>query len=853
MRTIVFCCLIAAAIPTVRPAGAAEMRTWSAASGGFTIEAELVELRAGDVVRLKTKDGRVIDVALAQLSAADRAFARPAPAAVAIPVLQIPPPQNPSPELTRALRSADRQRRPDEALIGLKVFCDDPKSAPAETAYVAGRIEELKAAAAKKLVRLNKQWVAAEEAAAVRDKADGLMREGIELFKLKREEAFLAKFREAAALEPDESRSDFIAALIYTKAREGAKALPLFQKCLARDPENHAILNNAALLAAATGDFNTASAHWRKTLESAPDQRIVHNVGRFLEQCTKANVKVPKLARDLLALPYAELVASGKFQGASEELGWLLLLLETSDLDIGLEGNKDAPPPSSAPPVTEDGPVIGGGTGFVVHPGHLLTNAHVAKDDCTFEIQTPDGRRHKATRVAASADSDLALLRCEGVTAPPLVLRPALVPRGTDVMLLGYPEMQLLGASLKATRGSISSLPDPQGSSPSRQGTSSTVNSLYLYDAVSNAGNSGGPLCDDCGNVLAVHSTGYNTASRYAGGIPSTVALEFVKGAIADFQPAAASEGRLSWPKVDEKAAPSTLLIWVRKRGAKAETASVGADTIEIPFCIFCGGWGGMRCGALGCKNGFALARITRRDSDGCASCFEKGVVPCEACGGKGIDLSPDALRRLARNGKRVTAGMARPPDIGVRAASFPAVARGKAIDLLPLPNVKQYSPIAWERKAGAIECIGENFSRFVIPYQPPREYDLIVTTLCPAYAGDMYVGLKTPAGKIANAIVSHGKAGFAWAIPGKQDLNSFPRDDPKGENPHTCRFMVREAGIFVTFDDRPIVALRGDSPALAHAFSGALIPGDANRLFIGSKGGGSSWSITNLTLILLE
>jgi hypothetical protein len=233
-----------------------------------------------------------------------------------------------------------------------------------------------------------------------------------------------------------------------------------------------------------------------------------------------------------------------------------------------------------------------------------------------------------------------------------LVLHDAIVPRGTDVMLFGYPEMLVLGTSLKATRGSISSIPDPQGSLPSRQGTSSTVNSKYLYDAVSNAGNSGGPLCDAGANVVAVHSTGYNTASRYAGGVPSTQAIEFVRRTLPDYRPAAIATAKLEWPQVDERASASTMLIWIRRKNVKAESASVGGDVIELPFCLFCGGLGKLKCGYPGCVNGQVTLRTGRRD---CPKCNGAGALGCDVCDGVGLDVRLASVQRAIDAAKATT------------------------------------------------------------------------------------------------------------------------------------------------------------------------------------------------------
>jgi S1-C subfamily serine protease len=813
-------------MPSAKGAEGAEMRTWTAASGGFTIEAELVDLK-GDSVRLKTKDGRVLEVPLSQLSAADQAFARPAPAGGAAPIAaSMVMPAKPSTALTRALKSADRCRLPDEAMVILKVFYDDPQQAAEERAYAAGRLAELKDPAAKKMVRVNKAWVTAEEAAAVRAKADTLMRQGLALLKLKQFDTCQRKFNEAAALEPEQIRAEFLLALVYTLGRDYAKALPAYQKALIRDPENITLLNNAAMLAVAKADFNSALSHWRRALDSHPDQKVMHNVGRFLAQSQRGGVKVPKNVTDGLALPYTEQIATGRFEGTDDKVGWLLMLIEKSDLDIALADDDDKEPEqkSPAPEPNDDGTVIGSGTGFVVHPGYVLTNAHVAMDDAAYEIQAPDGTRHKATRVAADKELDLALLKCEPLTAPALVLNDAIVPRGTDVMLFGYPEMLVLGTSLKATRGSISSLPDPK------------VNSKYLYDAVSNSGNSGGPLCDAGANVVAVHSTGYNTASRYAGGIPSTQAIEFVNKALPEFQPSAPSATKLEWPKVDERASASTMLIWIRKKNARVETASVGGDVIELPFCLFCGGKGS-----------------------------------CTVCQGAGIDLELASVKRAlaAANAANPPAasttgtssppsnsptGSSRPPPQPYSGKTFP-LAAGRPIDVMAGFNPNQpYSPGSWQRRGPSIVGGGAENARFALGPKPPKEYDLEfeLRELKPADRGitEMWVGLITSSGQTFHLLLRDKHIG---RVLDEQASSSSSVASMDLKSRVMVRIQMRERDIVVMVKGASVYGHSIDPNKRAARKAWELSGNDVGRLSVGSTRPGCLWEISGMKLIPLD
>ena len=98
--------------------------------------------------------------------------------------------------------------------------------------------------------------------------------------------------------------------------------------------------------------------------------------------------------------------------------------------------------------------------------------------------KNPGGEPLAAELIAISDKVDLALIRCDSLDAPAVPLVESLPPRGSDIMVLGYPLGPEFGKSLKSTRGSMVAMPD------------ASVDNMCLYDAVTNPGNSGGPLCD---------------------------------------------------------------------------------------------------------------------------------------------------------------------------------------------------------------------------------------------------------------------------------------------------------------------------------------------------------------------
>ena len=100
----------------------------------------------------------------------------------------------------------------------------------------------------------------------------------------------------------------------------------------------------------------------------------------------------------------------------------------------------------------------------------------------------------------------------------PVRLADKLPPRGTDIMVLGYPLGPSFGTTLKSTRGAMVAMPDP------------SLENMFLYDAITNPGNSGGPLCDKCGRVAGVvRAVTGSVGGTYGAGISITDAMPFIR------------------------------------------------------------------------------------------------------------------------------------------------------------------------------------------------------------------------------------------------------------------------------------------------------------------------------------
>ena len=137
------------------------------------------------------------------------------------------------------------------------------------------------------------------------------------------------------------------------------------------------------------------------------------------------------------------------------------------------------------------------GTGFVISPGRVLTNAHVVAGVPNPVVQTQTQGALPARVVFYDPIKDLAVLAVDSLNAPPLPTA-STVGAGTLTAFAGYPlggPLQLRPATVR-TSGPLL-VPEISSSTPSM---------LDVYQLAGNvqSGNSGGPLLDQAGNVVGV-------------------------------------------------------------------------------------------------------------------------------------------------------------------------------------------------------------------------------------------------------------------------------------------------------------------------------------------------------------
>lgn len=137
------------------------------------------------------------------------------------------------------------------------------------------------------------------------------------------------------------------------------------------------------------------------------------------------------------------------------------------------------------------------GSGFVVAPERVMTNAHVIAGTSGVTVDTADGPLD-ADVVLFDPSVDIAVLSVPGLSAPVLPMAPEPAETGANSIVLGYPG----GGPYTASAARIRETLDLSGPNIYRSGT--VEREVYTVRGEIRQGNSGGPLVDDQGRVLGV-------------------------------------------------------------------------------------------------------------------------------------------------------------------------------------------------------------------------------------------------------------------------------------------------------------------------------------------------------------
>lgn len=139
------------------------------------------------------------------------------------------------------------------------------------------------------------------------------------------------------------------------------------------------------------------------------------------------------------------------------------------------------------------------GSGFVVAPERVMTNAHVVAGANEVSIQTPNGTRYDSTVVWYNSRSDVAVLDVPGLRARPLEFATGSAQTGDDAIILGYPGDGPFTVTPARIRNTVNLVGPDIYQSPEK-----VRRQVYTVRGTVRSGNSGGPMIDPDGKVLGV-------------------------------------------------------------------------------------------------------------------------------------------------------------------------------------------------------------------------------------------------------------------------------------------------------------------------------------------------------------
>jgi serine protease Do len=150
----------------------------------------------------------------------------------------------------------------------------------------------------------------------------------------------------------------------------------------------------------------------------------------------------------------------------------------------------------------------GRGSGFIIDPsGIAVTNHHVVTGAAFLKVfVTGEDEPRNARILGVSECSDLAVIDIQGESYPYLNWSAEQVRVGLDIYAAGFP---LGDPEYTLTRGIIAK------ANADGESSWASVDHVIQHDASTNPGNSGGPIIDENGGVIAIHYAGNSETDQY--------------------------------------------------------------------------------------------------------------------------------------------------------------------------------------------------------------------------------------------------------------------------------------------------------------------------------------------------
>ncbi|WP_349270603.1 acid resistance periplasmic serine protease MarP [Mycolicibacterium parafortuitum] len=137
------------------------------------------------------------------------------------------------------------------------------------------------------------------------------------------------------------------------------------------------------------------------------------------------------------------------------------------------------------------------GTGFVVAPNRVMSNAHVVAGSDTVTILVDD-QEYEASVVSYDPNADISILDVPNLPSAPLQFVDQIAASGTDGIVMGYPG----GGDFTPTPARVREVIELNG--PDIYRSTTVTREVYTIRGQVKQGNSGGPMINRQGKVLGV-------------------------------------------------------------------------------------------------------------------------------------------------------------------------------------------------------------------------------------------------------------------------------------------------------------------------------------------------------------
>jgi tetratricopeptide (TPR) repeat protein len=430
-------------------------------------------------------------------------------------------------------------RTAEEALRAVELLLAGGGSGVAEAEEAAMRAR-WEARARRGEVRLGREWVSPDAAAAAAKAADDVLTELATMVRLGNFKSLRDYLEKASRADPASGRADFLLGLANAfgvgQRADVDKALRQFAEVVAREPGNGAALNNLAVCEVAARRFDDALDHFAAAAERLPDpQAVAGNVALVVAGANDRRSKLSSKQTEAFSALYRRLVAGQPGQGPPPSQSAPTFLSPFGQpLAAGLNfADLFAPPPG--------GVVERRGRGIVVVTGMVLAPASILFPAGSVAVRPLDGTGGElpAKLVAASPELGVALLRCGTLAAPPVRLAASVPAVGGEVI-----------AVQPAAAGRAGSGPAP---TPGVVRAAEVLPGLFVHTATGPRGPAGIPLVDAGGRVIGLVAA---TPEVPVPGPPRAfgTAIErvwpFLREHLPDLEPTAPASSALAWEGV---------------------------------------------------------------------------------------------------------------------------------------------------------------------------------------------------------------------------------------------------------------------------------------------------------------